>query len=582
MPLPLLESLKAADAGSRRDDVVAGVITAILLVPQAMAYAHLAGLPAQAGLVASIVPPVIYAVFGSSRSLAVGPVAVAALMVAHALADFAADDRALWSVGAMILAAEAGAVLLLMRLFRLGSLVHFVSHPVLYGFTSGAALLIIVSQLPLLLGLSIPRAEAGHTLVAISQQWPGSDGLTLGLALVSIVILLLSRRPLQMLLVRLGVPAGPAGLASKAMPLSVVLGALLLVGLLPPEQRQGLQLVGEIGRGIPLPDWAALWSSGWIELAPSAALIALVGYVESIAVARVLGHRRRQKVDADQELTALGLANIGAAVVGTMPVAGGFSRSVVNFEAGARTQVAALITSALVAMVAVFFTQVFETLPKAVLAAIIVVAVAQLVDWKSARAVFAYDRGDGATLVVTMLGVLIFGIDAGLVLGVLLAIALYLRKTSVPHIAIMGRVPGTEHFRNVNRHQVECTPGLLIARVDENLYFANIAMVEDFVEQALQARAVQEPPVRALLLVMSAVSAIDASAEEALLHWEESLAERGVELHFAEVKGPVWDQVAPSPLGQRMAGRVHLSTHTAVQSLAPHCAAEGAPELSKS
>jgi SulP family sulfate permease len=356
------------------------------------------------------------------------------------------------------------------------------------------------------------------------------------------------------------------------MPLSVVIGALLLVTVLAPEQRQSLALVGEIGRGIPLPDWAALWGAGWIELAPSAALIALVGYVESIAVARVLGHRRRQKVDADQELTALGLANLSAAVTGAMPVAGGFSRSVVNFEAGARTQVAALITAALVAVVAFFFTGVFETLPKAVLAAIIVVAVAQLVDWKSARAVFAYDRGDGATLVVTMLGVLMFGIDAGLVLGVLLAIALYLRKTSTPHIAIMGRVPGTEHFRNLQRHEVECTPGLLIARVDENLYFANIAMVEDVVEGALLQRHTQDAPVRALLLVMSAVSAIDASAEEALLHWEESLAERGISLHLAEVKGPVWDQLAPSPFGQRVAGRVHLSTYTAVQALAQQCA----------
>lgn len=564
--LPLLESLRAPDAGSRREDLIAGIITAILLVPQAMAYAQLAGLPPQAGLVASIVPPVIYALFGSSRALAVGPVAVAALMVAHALQGYAGDDLSRWSSGAMILAAESGLLLLAMRGLRLGALVHFVSHPVLYGFTSGAALLIIISQIKYLTGLDLPRAAPWETVSGLYSQAGQVSQITLLFSVVSVAFLVLSRSPLVRLLKTMGLSASAAGMISRTAPLAVVLVSIVAVGMLGDAARSELRVVGVIASGIPLPDYAALLSDGWVTLAPSAILIALVGYVESIAVARVLAARRRQKIDADQELTALGLANIGAALTGAMPVAGGFSRSVVNFDAGARTQIAACITAFLVGIVALFFTGVFEPLPQAVLAAIIVVAVSQLIDWRAAREVFAYDFGDGMSLLVTMLGVLVLGIEAGLMVGVGLAIALHLRRTSVPHIAVMGRIPGTEHFRNVKRHQVECTPGVLIVRVDESLYFANVASVEYSIEKELEAAA-SKAPIHTVLLVMSAVSSIDASAEEALVHWDESLEARGIALHLAEVKGPVMDQLRSSGFGRSISDRVHLSTHQALQAL---------------
>ncbi|MEN8719856.1 MAG: sulfate permease [Oceanococcaceae bacterium] len=564
--LPLLASLRAADAGPRRDDMVAGVITAILLVPQAMAYAQLAGLPPQAGLVASIVPTVIYALFGSSRTLAVGPVAVAALMVAHALQGYAGDDLSKWSAGAMILAAEGGALLLIMRSLRLGALVHFVSHPVLYGFTTGAAILIIISQIKYLVGVDLPAGAPWETLAPLLSQGGSISLVTVVFSVLTIVFLVLTRSPLVRLLTHLGMREPAAAMISRAAPLAVVLLSIVAVIGLPPEQTAGLAVVGEIASGIPLPDYRALLGADWVELAPSAMLIALVGYVESIAVARVLAVRRRQKVDADQELTALGLANLGAAVTGAMPVAGGFSRSVVNFDAGARTQVAALVTAGLVAIVTLFFTGVFEPLPQAVLAAIIIIAVAQLIDWRSTREVFRYDRGDGASLIVTMIGVLVLGIEAGLLLGVLLAIALHLRRTSVPHVAVVGRVPGTEHFRNVNRHDVESTPGVLIVRVDESLYFANVAAVERIVEHALDS-ALSQGPVHTLLLVMSAVSSIDASAEEALVVWDEMLAARGITLHLSEVKGPVMDQLTASDFGHSIAGRVHLTTHQALQAI---------------
>lgn len=563
MQLPLLRALRAADAGTRIEDLIAGTITAILLIPQGMAYAMLAGLPAQTGLYASILPPILYALFGSSRTLSVGPVAVAALMVANALAQYAAEDPGLWLSGALILSTQTGLILLLMYVLRLGTLVNFISHPVLSGFTSGAAILIIISQLKHLTGLALPLAEPWVSLELLWQGRMQMHGPTLWFGGASILLLILSRGPLIRALHGIGMRGGRAAMLSRTVPLLVVIGAIIIADRTDAAERLGVAVVGFIPAGLPQLNWQLLPTAQWLSLAPSALLIALVGFVESISVARVLAMRRRQKIDANQELLALGLSNLGAAVAGAMPVAGGFSRSVVNFEAGARTQGAAMVTALLVALVAVFFTTWFYHLPDAVLAAIIVVAVSQLIDWRGARHVFAYDRGDGATLVATLIGVVVFGIEIGLVFGIGLAAALYLRRTSEPHLAILGRIPGSEHFRNIERHAVDCSPRVMIIRVDENLYFANIAAVESFIETALAAK----PDTRYLLLVMSAVSYIDSSAEDELERLNQILGERGIELHLSEVKGPVMDRLASTALGLALRERIHLSTHLALRVL---------------
>ncbi len=563
MQLPLLRALRAADAGTRIEDLIAGTITAILLIPQGMAYAMLAGLPAQTGLYASILPPILYALFGSSRTLSVGPVAVAALMVANALAQYAAEDPGLWLSGALILSTQTGLILLLMYVLRLGTLVNFISHPVLSGFTSGAAILIIISQLKHLTGLALPLAEPWVSLELLWQGRMQMHGPTLLFGGASILLLILSRGPLIRALHGIGMRGGRAAMLSRTVPLLVVIGAIIIADRTDAAERLGVAVVGFIPAGLPQLNWQLLPTAQWLSLAPSALLIALVGFVESISVARVLAMRRRQKIDANQELLALGLSNLGAAVAGAMPVAGGFSRSVVNFEAGARTQGAAMVTALLVALVAVFFTTWFYHLPDAVLAAIIVVAVSQLIDWRGARHVFAYDRGDGATLVATLIGVVVFGIEIGLVFGIGLAAALYLRRTSEPHLAILGRIPGSEHFRNIERHAVDCSPRVMIIRVDENLYFANIAAVESFIETALAAK----PDTRYLLLVMSAVSYIDSSAEDELERLNQILGERGIELHLSEVKGPVMDRLASTALGLALRERIHLSTHLALRVL---------------
>lgn len=561
--VPLLGHLREANRGAWTDDLVAGTITAVLLVPQGMAYALLAGLPPEVGLYASIVPPLVYAFSGTSRALAVGPVAVSALMVANALAEYGGGDQQQWLTGAVILAAETGLFLLLLGAFRLGALVSFISHPVLSGFTSGAAILIVTSQLGPLAGINLGHGDALSTLQGFSVRLDDIHGPTLAFGLTGIALLLAGRTPLVRLLRSNGLSEKTASTVSRTAPLAVVILSTLAAWVLDADRAHDLSVVGAVPAGLPAPSLGFLAAPGWGTLLPSAVLIALVGYVESVSVAKVLAARRRQKIEANRELTALGASNFAAAVAGAMPVAGGFSRSVVNFDAGARTQLAGIVTAILVALVALFFTGWFHHLPKATLAAIIVVAVVQLVDTGAVRRIWAYDRADGAALTATFAAVLVLGIELGLMVGIGLSLALYLWRTSQPHIAVVGRVPGTEHFRNIERHTVETDPRVLAVRIDENIYFADAAQVEDFIIR----HVAEAPRTRHLLLVMTAVSYIDTSGLEMLEHLEEDLAHAGVILHLAEVKGPVQDRLRHTRFGARVADRIYLTTDQAFDTL---------------
>ncbi len=547
--------------GDLSHDLVAGVVTAILLVPQGMAFAILAGLPAQVGLYASILPPVIYALFGSSRTLAVGPVSVAAIMVAHALATHATPDSYL--AQAVALALMSGVILLAMGALRLGVLVSLLSHPVLSGFTSAAAVVIIVSQLDHLTGLKITSpAELGlpHEL---GLQLSIQPAIAL-LALISIAALLLMGRPLERALARLGVAAGQAQLIGKGGPLAVV---LLVSGLaLMPALSPLVPVVGAVPAGLPAIGFGFLAEANWLDLLPSAVLIALVGYVESIAIAKALAQRRRQSIAPNRELLALGAANIGAALSGGMPVAGGFSRTMVNFNAGARSQMAGLITAGLVGLVALTLTGLLQYIPKAALAAIIVVAVARLIDFAALKEAWHYDRLDAAVIVATFAGVLVLGIESGLIAGIGASLLLYVWRTRQPHIAVLGRIEGSEQYRNVARHSVLTSPELLLVRVDENLNFANAEFLEQTVSDLVNAR----PQVRHLVLIGSGVNHIDSSALSTLEKLLESLREAGVILHLAEIKGPVQDRLLRTTLPDLMRpGRIFASAHQAMAELSP-------------
>lgn len=303
--------------------------------------------------------------------------------------------------------------------------------------------------------------------------------------------------------------------------------------------------------------------SGWGELLPSALLIAVVGYVETISVAKVLAFRRRQKVDADQELIALGVANLGAAGFGAMPVAGGFTKSSANFEAGARSQLSAIVAASWVALIAALFTGLLEALPRAVLSAIIIVAVWKLIDLAALRRNWRFSRGDGASQLVTIAGVLLLGVEQGLMAGTLLAAMLFLYRTSRPYIVKLGRIPGTEHFRSALRRSVELSDHALIIRIDESLYFANTPRVES----ELQRLVVDHPKATDVVLVLSAVGHIDASSLEMLEQFERELSASNIRLHLSETKGPLMEQLQGTVLLERIGpSRMHLTTYDALAS----------------
>ena len=562
--LPMLQWGRTYDRSTFIDDGVAALIVTLMLIPQSLAYAMLAGLPAQAGLYASIAPLLAYAVFGSSRVLAVGPVAVISLMTATAVGTVAVPGTAEHAAAALTLAALSGAVLLIMGALRLGFVAHFLSHPVTSGFITASAILIAAGQLKTLLGV---KAE-GHTLpqilASVGGQWSSVHGLTLAVGAATTVFLFWARSGVRPALTRRGVSARTADLVAKAAPVgAIVLSTALSWGL--DWQASGLKVVGAIPAGLPPLTWPQWDADLWRALAMPAVLISIVGFVESVSVGQTLAARRRERIEPNRELVALGAANLSAACTGGFPVTGGFSRSVVNAEAGARTPAAGVFTAAGILLASLFLTPALRALPLATLAATIVVAVLSLADLGALKHTWEQGRADFAALLVTLVSTLVIGVETGLAAGVLVSLALHLLRTSRPHIAEVGRIPGTEHFRNVLRHETVTHPALLSLRIDESLYFANARTLEDHINAAVSGR----PELVHVVLQCSAVNDIDASAQDSLQAIDQRLREGGMTLHLSEVKGPVMDRLTRSGFLEHLSGRVFLTHHQAVEALTP-------------
>lgn len=553
----------------RRDtfisDAVAGVIVAIMLVPQGMAYAFLAGLPPQMGLYAGIVPLFVYALLGSSRSLAVGPVAIASLMVGEAVAQHATVGTEAYLTTAVALALLVGMILLLMFALRLGSLVNFMSHSVIMGFTSAAALMIAVGQLKSVFGVTLPPSHSfPETVQHLIEALPSSNPATLAVSVVALAILLLSKYQLANALQTLGLSKTVSGALAKAGPMFAILAGVLLVQGLALDQAYGVKVVGAIPAGLPILGLLEVDLELWQALLPAALLIALIGFLESVSVGTALASKHRERISPDQELVALGFANISAAFSGAYPVAGGFGRSMVNDASGAQTTVASLITASGLALTVLFFTPWFYYLPTGVLGIVVIMAVLPLIDFSGIKNTWRFNRADALTLLTTFVAVLIAGVEIGLLSGMALSIVLLLRRTSHPHMAIVGRVGDSEHFRNIKRFDVKTNPCCLGVRIDENLYFANTRYIED----EIMAMVAEQPQLQHLVLICSAISFIDASALETLEMLRDNLRESGVVLHLADVKGPVMDQLKQTDFLDEMGeGQVYLSTHEAMRQL---------------
>lgn len=520
--LPASKWLAAYQTKDLSADIMAGIIVAVMLVPQGMAYALLAGLPPVTGLYASTIPLIAYALFGSSRQLAVGPVAIVSLMTLAGVSLIAEPGSSDFIALATLLALMVGVIQFVLGLMRAGFITNFLSHAVISGFTSAAAIIIGMSQLKHLLGISLPRTHSVfEALFETGKHISQSNLITLAIGIVSIFILLVFKRFAKRF---------PASL------LIVVLSTVLVYYLNLHEQ--GVSIIGEVPKGFPVFSLPTLKLESIQALLPIALTIAFVSFMESIAVAKSIASKEKYKLDANNELIGLGLANIVGSFFKAYPVTGGFSRTAINYQAGARTPLASIITAILVIITLLFFTPLFYYLPKAVLAAIVMVAVFGLIDFKEAAHLFKLKRIDGWTLVLTFVATLVLGIEKGILIGAAFSLAVFIRRSAYPHTAELGYLKKANVFRNIRRYpEAQTFEGIFISRVDASLYFANMA----YLETRLNNNVADRPDLHTIILDFSAVNDIDAVALEVLEERMLEYKEQGIDVYISGMKGPVRD-----------------------------------------
>ena len=562
--LPILQWSKVYDKTTLTSDLVAAVIVTIMLIPQSLAYALLAGLPAEMGRYASILPLIAYAIFGTSRALAVGPVAVVSLMTAAAIGNLGITTPAEYALAAVTLAFMSGLILLAMGVLKLGFLANFLSHPVIAGFITASGILIATSQLKHLLGIEAHGHNLVELLTSLVQHLNDVNWYTVAIGLPALAFLFWVKKGLKKALLSTGMNARLADLLAKAGPVAAVAVTTIATFALNLGDK-GVKIVGQVPSGVPPLTIPSFDLEMWGQLLVSAILISIIGFVESVSVAQTLAAKKRQRITPDQELIGLGASNVAAAVTGGYPVTGGFARSVVNFDAGAETPAAGAFTAIGILLAALFLTPLLFFLPKATLAATIIVAVLSLVDFSILKSSWRYSKVDFSAVTATILLTLMFGVEIGVSSGVALSIALHLYKTSRPHVAEVGLVPGTQHFRNIHRHKVETDPSLLTLRIDQSLYFANTSFLQDHIYN----RVVGDKAIKNVVLMCSAVNEIDLSALETLEAINERLEGLGIMFHLSEVKGPVLDRLSRSSFFEHQTGRVYLSQFDAAKDLTP-------------
>lgn len=535
--IPALEWIPNYKSSDLSGDLSAGLIVAIMLIPQGMAYAMLAGLPPVIGLYASTIPLLIYALFGTSRQLAVGPVAMVSLLVLTGVSTLAEPGTEEYIAFVLLLMLMIGLIQFLMGVLRLGFLVNFLSHAVISAFTSAAAIIIGLSQLKHLLGVKLEAGKDVFKLIfeAITRI-SEINTITLSIGLVSILILIFMKK---------FAPKIPG-------PLIVVVISILVVYGLRLES-YGVKIVGQVPSGLPSVSLPSFNSSALIALLPIAVTISLIGFMESIAMAKALAAKEKYKVVANQELIGLGLANMGGAFFSAYPVTGGFSRSAVNYQSGAKTPLASIITAFLIILTLLFFTGLFYYLPTAVLAAIIMVAVYGLIDVKEAKYLFKVQSVDGWTWVITFVSTLVLGIEQGILVGAGFSLIIFIGRSAYPHVAELGFLKEENVYRNIKRYpDALVDPHVIIFRFDAPLYFANMT----FFETKLSERIVEKPKTKWVVLDFSSVNSIDAVALHSLKELIQTYNEASIEFVFSGVKGPVLDLMKKADFTENPAKRI--------------------------
>lgn len=561
---PVTRWLPEYEAEQFSADLTAGIVVTVILIPQALAYAMLAGLPAQVGLYSCILPLILYAILGSARAVSLAPAAIDSMFVATTIGALAAANSPHHITLAIALALMTGFFHILMRLFRLGDLADFISMPVLAGFTNSVALMIMMSQLRHILGIPGDHYFGLIDIIRnISIHLAEINPVSVLLGIGSILLLLFFKIHLPRLLVRFNWPGTISILLTKSAPLLVILLGSLLTWRFSLDDVYAVAVVGIIPSGLPHIAFPEINYDIIRTLYPAALTLAFISFVETISIGRTLSGKISKDVDPNQELLALGVSNVASALSGGFSVAGGFSRSATNFAAGARTGISSLITALLVTLIILFMTPLLHFIPVVALAAIIIVAVTALIDFKYLHDIWTFNRTDAASFLITFFAVLIMGIQTGIIVGILSAIVLYLRRTSRPHIAVVGQLGHTGSYRNILRYETRTCNHVLAVRIDESLYFANAA----YLSAQLKGQVAASPEVKTLVLIGSGINSIDASALDALRHTEQELLKKKVTMKFAEFKGPVMDRLKKVGFDSGPEKRFYMTVHEAMKDL---------------
>ena len=549
---PTLKWLKTYHPTHFKADVVAALIVLAMLVPQGMAYAMLAGLPPVMGIYASILPMIIYAFTGSSTTLSIGPVAIISMMVFSALQPLFAVGSTAYIEAACLLAIMVGIISLILGLFRFGFLIQLISHPVIKSFIIASALLIALGQFKFLLDIPLQTNNIPEFIGSLVNNFHHISFLSMGVSLAAISILVFLPKWVR------------SDFLNKTIPLLLVLSSIIVVYAFNLDQH-GLKTVGIIPTGLPSFHFPT-WNFDLVQkLLPSAFIIAMISFVESLAIAQATALQKRDDLNSNQELIALGLANIAAGINMGFAVSGSLSRTVVNSDAGAKTPMSGVMSSLLMIAVSLYFTSFFQNLPLTILAATIFVSIWKLVSFLPFFETWKYSKADGLAMWATFLGVTCIDISTGLVIGIILTFILLLWRISRPHIAVIGLVEGTQHFRNVSRYDVLTTETIASFRIDENLNFLNAHVLKGYIITELS----HNPQIQHVVINCSSISNIDLSAVEMLEDLNRELLQLGIQLHLSEVKSPVMDRLNSSRLINMLSGKIFLSHYQAIQTLSP-------------
>ena len=543
-------------------DIISALILSVLLVPQSLAYALLAGLPPQAGIYAAIFPAIAYAFFGSSRYLSVGPVAITSIMTAAAIAHFPEETRMLT---AAMLALTAGGFLVLFGLLKGGALATFFSRPVVSAYITGASILIILSQVKHLFRIDVSGRKIAELVPSLLTHIGAAHLVTMLVGLGTIAALLMFKLYSVTVLRRLGLRARRARLIAKLSPIVVVAFSVVITAALKLDTAYGVKVIGAIPKTLPHFEFPLAELDHWKALLLSGFLIALVGFVDSISVGQTLAAKSRLRVDPNKELLGVGAANIAAGITGAYPVAGSLSRSAVNYSSGARSPLVGVMTAIIMAVAVLTIMPLLSKLPLATLAGLIIFSCFSLLNFSEIWRIGRYSKSDAITALGAFFAVLFLGVQYGVLVGTILSMIFHIRLTLKPHTVEVGRFPGTEHYRDASKFEVEEFDELKTLRIDESLYFANARYLEDTVSKMV----VKYPKMQHLILMCPAVNRIDASALDSLLEINARLESIGIKLHLSDLHSHVRTRLSRSVFMKKLTGKVFISQHEAIEALRP-------------